>query len=424
MTDIPLQHPIETPEHRESRSLKGFFISAMLAMVLVISAGFLGMVLKDRQLIREEMLHRAQRDFQNIVLTRHWNAQYGGVYVEKKPGVVSNPYLENPDITALDGRVLTKKNPALMTRELSGMMDQAQGYTFHITSLKPLNPANHPDSKEAEALRAFEDGLQELTWTEERAGQAYFRYMAPLRTDQSCLSCHAIQGYHVGDVRGGISVSFQVSDLQLKLRRNLFIVLGLATLTILLLVGTVTVLFWHLVVRLREAREALKILAATDVLTGLLNRRSIFLRLEEELERHRRSGEPLSCALLDLDHFKQVNDSLGHQAGDLVLQQVGQTLRSTSRTYDVVGRYGGEEFILVLAHTDLGNARVAVERIREALEVSVRAGDALVVTASFGIAQWKPGETMTDLLSRADRATYLAKANGRNRVEVDTASDT
>lgn len=390
----------------------------MLAVVLCISGGFLGMAFKDRQLLEEEMLARVRRDFQNVLTMRKWNAHYSGVFVEKKPGVTSNPYLENPDITSLDGRTFTKKNPALMTRELSEMLDPTHNYSLHITSTKPLNPGNRPDEKEMEALKAFEKGAKERFWTERRGDHADFRYMAPLWVEESCLACHAKQGYHIGDVRGGISISFRVSELESKLRTNLYLVFGLAGLTILLLIGSVTLLFRHLVLRLGEAREALKVLATTDALTGLMNRGTVLQRLEEELARHRRSKESICCALLDVDHFKLVNDRLGHLAGDRILNQMAQLLRSASRTYDVVGRYGGEEFILVLPGTDLETSITVVERIRETLAAKLRTEDGQTVTASFGVAQWKPDESPSELLSRADEAMYQAKAKGRNRVEV------
>jgi len=124
----------------EHRSLRAFIISVSLAVTLCVSGGFLGMALRGRSLIQQEMLNRARTDFRNIVHFRAWNASHGGVYVEKRPGVESNPYLENPDIQAIDGRLYTKKNPALMTRELSEMLKLSEGYFFPITSRNPLTP--------------------------------------------------------------------------------------------------------------------------------------------------------------------------------------------------------------------------------------------------------------------------------------------
>jgi len=403
----------------EARSLRFFLLSASLVAALCISGGFLGMALRDRKLIEEEMVNRARRDFANIVMMRQWNARYGGVYVEKRPGVVSNPYLENPDITASDGKVYTKKNPALMTRELSELLHTVQGYAFHITSLRPLNPGNIADPREAEALKAFEAGAAERSWTEGEGRAAVFRYMAPLETDASCLQCHAQQGYRLGDVRGGISVSFQVGELKEKLRRNLLVIGGLGTATFILLVVSIVLLFRQMVRRLQEARAELMRLATTDALTGLANRRTILERLEEEVERHRRTDRPLACILLDIDHFKRINDRFGHPAGDEVLRQVARQLQTGVRVYDTAGRYGGEEFLAVLPEADPEAGRLVAERLRALVAGEVRCGDGEAVTASFGLAQYRKDESADALLARADQALYRAKEAGRNRVESE-----
>ncbi len=411
----PRPFPLDT--QTEVRTFRFFLGSASLAVALCISGGFLGMALKQRQLIREEMLQRARRDFANIVLMRHWNANYGGVFVEKKPGVVSNPYLENPDITTTDGRVFTKKNPALMTRELSELLEKDQGYAFHITSLNPLNPGNAPDDTERSSLEAFAKGVPERFWIQTLGGVETYRYMAPLRVEASCLECHAKQGYRLGDIRGGISVSFRVSELQARLRQNLMLVVLLALTTTLLLLGAIYLLFWKLVRRLKEIRVQLEAMATTDLLTGLANRRSILLDLDLELERHQRGSIPFSCAIMDVDHFKRINDAHGHAAGDEVLRQMADRLRATLRAYDRLGRYGGEEFLILLPGADLDVALGAAERLREAMVAGVTSRGGQPVSASFGVAQWQPGETATQLLARADQAMYQAKTEGRNRVK-------
>ena len=408
----------------ETRSLRLFILYASLAAALCVAGGFLGMAFRNRRLIQQEMLNRARGDFANIVLMRQWNASYGGVFVEKKPGMVSNPYLEHPDITDTTGKVYTKKNPALMTRELSELLKKDLGYTFHITSLRPLNPSNRPDPEETMALIAFEQGAQERSWIEPMGSKSYFRYMGPLKTDPSCLTCHAKQGYKAGDIRGGISVSFDVQELEGQLRTNLLTIIALAILTIVLLVGSLLLLFRQMVSRLQAARDQLVALATTDGLTGLMNRRSILQRIEEEMERHRRSSEPLSCILLDVDLFKQVNDRLGHAAGDEVLRRVATHLKDTLRPYDAVGRFGGEEFLVILPGTDRETLRSVAERLRASLPEQVQTGAAdfpLPVTASFGITTYQSGESIDTFLARSDHGMYKAKSLGRNRVEEDEA---
>lgn len=167
----------------------------------------------DYDQISQTSLKRAQAHFRDIMLTWHWNSRYGGVYVEKKPGIESNAFLEFPDVTSTDGRVFTLRDPDTMSRELSQMASQEGEYRFHTTSLRLKNPNNYPDAWERSALEAFEAGAKEAFEIVEEDGASFFRYMAPMRTEESCLTCHSDKAYKLDGVHGGISVSFDVSDL-------------------------------------------------------------------------------------------------------------------------------------------------------------------------------------------------------------------
>lgn len=163
--------------------------------------------------------------------------------------------------------------------------------------------------------------------------------------------------------------------------------------------------------------------SSRDALTGLYNRCYVIEKLDSEINRALRHGSPMALLMLDVDHFKQINDTYGHSTGDQVLQAIGQLLRDSCRVYDVPGRYGGEEFCIVLPETKLGNTTVVAERIRTKLaSASLKAGDAaLSVTASIGIAgidETGGALSPADLIDRADRALYRAKDRGRNRVEM------
>jgi diguanylate cyclase (GGDEF)-like protein len=165
--------------------------------------------------------------------------------------------------------------------------------------------------------------------------------------------------------------------------------------------------------------------SSRDSLTGLYNRWFVIEKIDSEMNRALRHGSPMSLLMLDIDHFKRVNDTWGHGAGDQVLQGIGKLLRDSCRVYDVPGRYGGEEFCIVLPETRPGNTGVVAERIRSRLETTpLPYGDtAINVTASIGIAGIDMPE-MNELLSpaalidRADQALYSAKNRGRNRVEL------
>ena len=167
----------------------------------------------------------------------------------------------------------------------------------------------------------------------------------------------------------------------------------------------------------------------TDALTGIANRRFFDRRLQEEISLWRRHGDSLSCLLVDLDHFKQVNDRHGHQMGDQVLQQVARSLNHGLRASDLLARYGGEEFILLLPQTQSTRAAEIAERLRAAVAGITWVPANLRVTASIGLASINANQrTMLDdpsswLLNQADRALYEAKAGGRNRVAVAANED-
>lgn len=169
---------------------------------------------------------------------------------------------------------------------------------------------------------------------------------------------------------------------------------------------------------LEAARKELEYKAAHDPLTGLLNRGALLELLTREMERCQRRAEGLVVVILDLDHFKRINDTLGHAAGDAVLIEISRRLRSALRPYDAVGRYGGEEFILVLPDLDETTALQRLETLRNVLggQPIVAMGSLVQVTASFGYTLFKPHDHASSLLQRADAALYQAKAAGRNRV--------
>lgn len=176
---------------------------------------------------------------------------------------------------------------------------------------------------------------------------------------------------------------------------------------------------------LSSRNAALAEISSRDSLTGLFNRWYVLDKIEVEMNRALRYGTSMSLLLLDIDHFKKVNDSFGHSTGDVVLQKVGSVLKESCRVYDVPGRYGGEEFCLMLPQTGLESTITVAERIRRRVEEdALRLGEGTVrVTTSIGVAGLdnRPEEglvTPASLIDRADRALYTAKSRGRNRIEV------
>ena len=171
---------------------------------------------------------------------------------------------------------------------------------------------------------------------------------------------------------------------------------------------------------LLEAQEALRLQATVDHLTGLWNRRMVLEQFDRELNRVRHERRPLTIMMVDIDRFKNINDTYGHGIGDVVLRSTAAALRSQLRQYDFVGRFGGEEFLVLVPGCDAAQGRLVAERVRQCVESQpARVGDgAIAVTVSVGLATTHVADvTVEALVEAADAALYRAKANGRNRVE-------
>jgi diguanylate cyclase (GGDEF)-like protein len=195
---------------------------------------------------------------------------------------------------------------------------------------------------------------------------------------------------------------------------------------VILFVGGIYFFISRLLRKITEAQQKLVELATIDDLTQLYNRRYFFERFNQEMERAKRYERPLSCILIDIDHFKRVNDTYGHLAGDMVLTDIARILKNHCRQSDLAGRYGGEELIVLLPETDFAGAMIIAERIREIIEkYEAVNGKGLViqVTVSMGVASLSGAELRTidkneRIVQYADDALLSAKKAGRNRIEV------
>lgn len=209
-----------------------------VTVTTIISIIFYVLASRFETYLESTLLTNARSLYRHIVLVRNWVSDYEGVFVKKKPGMASNPFLPHPDLITSDGDTLTLKNPALITRELSELSDVFGGnFSFHMASKNYINPYNQPDSFEFKALVYFEDTLrsnsmQEFYREEEINGEPHFRYFAPLYMQESCVSCHSAQGYKVGDLRGGVSILISTSAYHKIKKENWIFFLSFALATI------------------------------------------------------------------------------------------------------------------------------------------------------------------------------------------------
>ncbi len=198
---------------------------------------------------------------------------------------------------------------------------------------------------------------------------------------------------------------------------------GIAILILLALLGAVTLLFFLTKARLGKTRARLATMAVTDEMTGVHNRRHVLERFEEEFQEHRRQGSEMGCILVDLDRLRSINEALGHRTGDAVLKEFARVARGCIRAYDILGRTGGEEFMVLLPLTGLLQAMAFAERIRKTIENSfvVRgpSGEPVRLTISLGVSNLRAGDPSIDVVAgRASEALLKAKESGRNRAEL------
>lgn len=365
---------------------------------------------------------KGQTAFHLIQTTRLWNARHGAVYVPENRETPANPLLEvdERDLTSPGGVALTMVNPAYMTRQLAELL-KGSDVEVHLTSLKPLNAVNAPDPWEASALEAFEQESEKV-----RLGLVgdQYRYIEPLMVEPACLDCHRSQGYKVGDIRGGLSFSFprgDIDNLLADLKTDVKLAHGGLFLSLWLLGCIINLVFLRLKSSLYRAEvkeKQLSNLAMTDELTGILNRRSLMQAYGHAYNLSERKGWPLTVLMLDIDFFKKINDRHGHQKGDEVLVRFAKSVSSTLRDSDVIGRYGGEEFLIVMEDEAAEGAYIAAERIRKVVSsLHFEGVEPFSIHVSIGLAERSQigCNSAEDLLKAADEALYKAKNNGRNQ---------
>lgn len=493
---------------------------------------------------------QAQIHFNEQVNIRKWNASHGGVYVKPTKNIQPNPYLKNNILKVDENLTLIKINPAWMTRQLSET-HTLKNLSFKLVSLKPINPNNVSNDFETKALKHFEK-TNEREYYE--LSDSKFNYIGALVTEKACLKCHAYQGYKLGDIRGGISITLNTDEYDAvttniqnrSLIARIIFTLLLITLTILLhkqlrntqrlklaveyntreinntknilqhvldadksflfvldntqlilanktmldffdcetttqfikkyksvsnlfqsdksdlfiqnqyingkawvhyLLDTqeykqlkiklennnVTKIFkpsvkemivknkkLHIVIFEDITDEIIEIQkykkqATIDPLTQIFNRGKFEEILSKEISLAEYTQQPLSAIFLDIDHFKLVNDTYGHDMGDIVLKSLAQILHKNMRLGDSVSRWGGEEFIILLQSTPVHQAAKIAEKLRIIVS-DFKFENVGCLTISLGVTEYIDGEHKDNFMKRIDEALYEAKKSGRDKV--------
>jgi diguanylate cyclase (GGDEF)-like protein len=422
--ETPLQLE-EQPARSNAEFVKRYVGIISLVTIFLIIVIFWGFNSRQTNLLKQQMVHEARAFFQEIVQTSHWIISQGGVYVKVKPGMRVDSSLDKigglqASITDGNGEKYLLRNHAAITRMISGLASEERLFGINITSLAPLNPGNKPDAFEQAALTSFEEGTEEVYEFVQIPGNVFFRYMAPLLTEEECLQCHGQQGYELGDIRGGISISIPADRVMKEIYETRAYILISALALLALLLSLTNYIARRFIYALDRAGNKLIELATTDPLTGLLNRREGRRRFQQEILRSKRENGSLAVIIIDIDLFKQVNDNFGHLVGDEAIKRVSGVMVATLRGYDIICRYGGEEFLIVLPATGLTKALETAERLRRVVEnevIETRIGKEFRLTISCGVSVLQPGESLDSLVYKADNALYIAKEEGRNQVQ-------
>ena len=426
---------------------KNFLIYSAIIIITcfaLFTAKYISNTQDDYKTISQEILfQQASTLFNNIVTMRKWNADHGSVYVKSHDNIKPNPYLIENSTYTKDNELLIKINPAWMTRQLSELSNKNEKFYFKITSSNPINPNNTPDKFEKEGLDVL-DKNKELKYYTNIEDNKY-NLIGPLFVEEACMQCHAEQGYKVGDLRGGLRVSVPI-DTYIK---NIEIVNSRADIlyivTFLISLAFITIIIFTInsiysrelniiklnktlekkILRrtkeLRDANKKLLEISILDYLTNIPNRRYLFETGSKYFHLAKREENSLSIICIDIDHFKKINDTYGHDIGDEILKLVAKTMGRFVRKSDIIARTGGEEFTILLNNVDESNAYIVAEKIRTTIEDLNYKNDNQVIkiTISLGISQLKNDDiNLNSIIKRADTALYQAKEQNRNKTII------
>lgn len=361
--------------------------------------------------LKAEMLH------ENTEAIRSWIGEHGGIYVVVDKSVHPNPLLkgiEERDVVTPEGRRLTLYNSPAFLRHVMTEFEARSGSRVRLVSQNPINPANVPDDWERERLLRLTPTTGKISEMTEINGRPFYRILSPMTLEEPCLKCHQYNKKEVGGLIGAVSISLD-AEPDFKAHKTAEQALLLSHVG-MWFVGTLGLFLggW----RWRQLLFRLEQSAVSDPLTGLYNRRELMDRLKAEVASAQRHKTELSMIMLDIDHFKHVNDTYGHQAGDDVLMAVTQIMQNMVRISDLLARYGGEEFVVVCSHTGIEGATELAERIRQSVmekPLSTRKGG-ISVTLSAGVAEYTGQQSPEELIKMIDEALYEAKETGRNKV--------
>jgi len=396
-----------------------------LVLVIVFALGVLGAAWYcDRYLesgALEQVRHNSQVLMETALAVRGYTTEQ------------VKPHLDPLNATTF----LPQTVPAFAATEtLRKLRDRYVGYDYKEAVLNPTNPRDRASEWEAELVQRFRSGeaVPELTGTHGSGAEQTMYVARPIRiTNPACLACHSTPdaapasmikvygaehgfGWQKDEVVGiqlvQVPMFYPLEKARLTFRNFM---LSLLAIFAAMFVAMNLALSAFVIEPMARLNARLEDIATKDFLTDLVNRRRFFEQLETAMGEARIKGTGLSVTILDVDFFKRINDTFGHDSGDMVLKHAAVRVREMMRGSDCAARFGGEEFILLLRETRIDAAFAMAEAVRGKI-ADVPFGQVGHVSASFGVAEWNHAESARDLIARADKALYVAKQTGRNKV--------
>jgi diguanylate cyclase (GGDEF)-like protein len=395
-------------------------IITMLGWTLTVVASLSFSAFNQYQQSFETARNVANANFDKDQAFRQWATTHGGVYVPvDKKRTPPSPYLSHipdRDVTTESGKKLTLMNPAYMLRQMMDEYSGLYGAKGHITALEILNPSSAPDAWEEDALKKFrkDESIKEILELTTIKNEEYMRLIRPMEVTPGCLTCHGHQSSYIKyKTAGAVSVTVPMAEIH-KLAISSYkktVVIHI----IFWLIGMFLV--WFVYSKEKKAKDELNYFANHDSLTGLPNRHA-YIDKVTQLINSNKNKDNFALVFMDLDNFKTVNDSLGHTVGDRLLQKVAKRLQEEVDGYDMLSRFGGDEFVLLFSNVQ---SELTIEKrmrkIHEILKKPFMLNTYEVyTTASIGIAVYPDDADDAEMLLRnADIAMYDAKQSGRSK---------
>lgn len=411
---------------------------ALIALLVLFSLAFFGLVTLFHTRADEYAVGEARKQALNALLVHRATHAYvtkvqrPEIYRLQDEGKLYRGYF-SPKVMSFTFISRSIKDLLNIEREKHGL----EPIYFKLASENPRNPLNKADASEIDLLRRMNaKSLNEYESVVDLEGQKWLYLAVPIdRSTPGCMKCHgepanapaelvAMYGDKAGfhespnTIRALISIRIPLHSIK-KAGDQMAQTLTLVTSMVLFGIYAVLAFLIRRVDTqqrfILQQNQDLERLSMTDLLTGVLNRHGLQKRSSEILNRAARFGHPVALLMLDLDHFKQINDRHGHLVGDLVLKHFAETIQANLRGSDIFGRWGGEEFLVIAPHLNLNEAEKMAEKLRSAIE-AVEFDSGVHLTTSIGVSEYNSGEPASALIKRADHALYAAKEAGRNRV--------